>query len=89
MNRTERALKKQCRRRMEKARDDKNCLIKKKEGVFSPYHPLMKDRSEQIKDLNNQIKDERRDKHTIYANFIQVNENLSHAINNSKEVIGA
>lgn len=92
MNRTERALKKQCRKRMAKARDDKNALIQKREGAFSPYYSGMKDRTGQIKELNNQIKSERRDKHTIYNHFIEINNNISNALhtdNSAKEEVGA
>lgn len=91
-NRTERALKKQARCRMAKCRDEKHCLVEGIEGVFTPYCAGMKDRPERIKELNRQIKAERRDKHTIYSHFIEVNKNISNALhtdNSVKEEIGA
>lgn len=92
MNRTERALKKQARRRMAKSRDEKNCLILRKEGVFSSYHSLMSesDRSKQIKELDERIKSERREKHSIYSNFVDTNKKLnSYAEKSAKEEVGA
>lgn len=91
MNRTERALKKQSRKRMQNARDSKRCLIDKIEGVFSPYNSLEPDsmRTCRIKELRDDIKEERREKHSIYAKMIEINKNIySHAEKSSKEVIG-
>lgn len=90
-NRTERALKKQARLRMKRNRDDKNSLINKREGIYSPYNSLMKEseRSAQIKELEKCIKEERKDKQSIYRRFIEVNENINSYAKKSKEEKGA
>lgn len=91
MNRTERALKKQARQRMARSRDAKRCLIECVEGVFSSYNSLEsdKERARKIKELRTDIKEERREKHSIYARLIEANINFnSHTENTYKEVIG-